>query len=112
MNTYSSIGARIRTIRKSKGLKAKFLYDKCAISKQAWSNYEHDRRTPELYRLIDISDELSVSLDYLACRTNIPYDPKDEDFSNLMAVFLKLKPEERRKLIDTAKKYRSNDYGN
>ncbi len=102
----STIGGRIQTVRKERKKEAKALYTKLGISKQAWSNYEKDRRTPELYKLIDISNELCVSLDYLTCRTNIQFNPKDEDFEALMEIFPGLEPEHRKQLIDTAKKLR------
>lgn len=98
----TTIGERIRSLRLKKKLQAADLAGQVHVTKQAWSHYEYNRRTPALPVLVCIARMLSVSLDYLAWRTDIPYNPDDEDFVNLMKAFVDLKPEDRKKLVKTA----------
>lgn len=59
---------RLNQIRKEKGISAQKMADLLRIGLRSYRNYESGSREPSLSFLVQIADELDVSLDYLLCR--------------------------------------------
>ncbi|EHQ91103.1 helix-turn-helix domain-containing protein [Desulfosporosinus youngiae] len=60
-----SISNRIQTLRKIKGLSQEELADKIGVSRQAVSKWESNQSTPDIDKIIMISDYFEVTIDYL-----------------------------------------------
>jgi len=60
-----SFGNNLREIRKQRGITQEALAERLGVSRQAISKWESDSGYPETEKLIAISEELSISLDYL-----------------------------------------------
>lgn len=56
---------RIQTLRKSRGISQEELADKIGVSRQAVSKWESEQSTPDIDRIILLSDYFDVSTDYL-----------------------------------------------
>ena len=56
---------RIQHLRKSKGISQEELADKIGVSRQAVSKWESEQSTPDLERVIFLSDFFDVTTDYL-----------------------------------------------
>ena len=65
------IGKRLKALRIGKGLEQKNLASILNTTPQAISNYERDKRNPDLKTLNAIADFFDVSIDYLTGRTDI-----------------------------------------
>lgn len=61
MNT---IGQQLKTLRKSQKMTQQFVADKVGITRATLSNYEIDRRTPDLKTLRKLAECYGVGLDY------------------------------------------------
>lgn len=57
---------RLKQVRLSRGLSQQVLASKLGLSKQAVSNYESGANTPTFPVLVHLSQELGVTLDFLA----------------------------------------------
>ncbi len=101
-----TIGGALRALRLQNKLSVKEIADRCHISKQAWSNYEHDTRHPDVDKLDDIARQFNVSLDYLTGATNLGYDPRDPEFKELMGNFLDMDNAQKKALLNVANKLR------
>ena len=62
---YKAIGARIKTARKNKGLTQEKLAEICSLSTAHIGHIERGTRIPSVDTLFKISEELSVSVDWL-----------------------------------------------
>lgn len=56
---------RIQYLRKSKGLSQEELADKIGVSRQAVSKWESEQSTPDLEKIIMISELFEVTTDYI-----------------------------------------------
>lgn len=56
---------RIQYLRKSKGLSQEELADKMGVSRQAVSKWESEQSTPDLEKIIMISELFEVTTDYI-----------------------------------------------
>jgi len=74
------IGKRLRLLREEKKLKQIDLAKILKTSSQALSQYELDKRTPDLEMLCEIANYFEVSLDYLVGRSNIKKTMCHSDF--------------------------------
>ena len=60
-----NIAARIQTLRKSKGISQEELADKIGVSRQAVSKWESEQSTPDIDKIILLSEYFGVTTDYL-----------------------------------------------
>lgn len=60
----SSIGSKLKSLRKAKGYSQQFVADRIGMKRSTISNYEIDRRLPSLTDLKRIADFYGVGLDY------------------------------------------------
>lgn len=60
-----NIGDRIQYLRKQKGLSQEELADKIGVSRQAVSKWESQQSTPDLDKIIIISDLFDATTDYI-----------------------------------------------
>ena len=60
-----TIADRIQTLRKSKGLSQEELADAAGVSRQAVSKWESEQSTPDLDKVIILSEIFDVTTDYL-----------------------------------------------
>jgi transcriptional regulator with XRE-family HTH domain len=70
------IGERLRKIRKQRGLTLQETADKLGVARSTYAGYESNYRQPPLEILVQISEILKTSTDYLLGLTNNPY-PKE-----------------------------------
>ena len=56
---------RIQYLRKSKGISQEELADKVGVSRQAVSKWESEQSTPDLEKIIIMSDFFGVTTDYI-----------------------------------------------
>ncbi|MGU8770232.1 helix-turn-helix domain-containing protein, partial [Clostridium perfringens] len=73
----TTLGQKIRKYRKAMGLTMKELGEKLDLSEQAISQYERDKREPNIFVLKEISRVLQVSISDLICEADF-----DNDFKN------------------------------
>lgn len=60
----STIGSKLRSLRKAKGYSQQFVADRVGMKRSTISNYEIDRRLPSLTDLKRVADFYGVGLDY------------------------------------------------
>lgn len=60
-----TIADRIQSIRKAKGMSQEELADKVGVSRQAVSKWESEQATPDLDKIVIMSDVFEVTTDYL-----------------------------------------------
>ncbi|MDE7324419.1 MAG: helix-turn-helix domain-containing protein [Lachnospiraceae bacterium] len=60
-----NIGDRIQTLRKAKGISQEELADKIGVSRQAVSKWESEQSTPDIVKIILLSDYFETTTDYL-----------------------------------------------
>ncbi|MFA9464434.1 MAG: helix-turn-helix domain-containing protein [Velocimicrobium sp.] len=60
-----NIADRIQNLRKSKGISQEELADKMGVSRQAVSKWEIEQSTPDIEKIIFMSDYFGVTTDYL-----------------------------------------------
>ncbi len=60
-----TLGEKIQTLRKSKGLSQEQLAEELNVSRQAVSKWEAEQSIPEIDKIIALSDFFTVSTDYL-----------------------------------------------
>ncbi len=97
------LGDRIRYLRENAGLKQKEMARKFSISENAWSQYENNKRTPDLETIKNIAKFFNVSIDYLMNLTDEAYDPNENTFKELISIYNLLSKEEKKKLLKEIK---------
>ncbi len=60
-----TIADRIQSLRKSKGMSQEELADRIGVSRQAVSRWESEQATPDLEKVVIMSDIFEVTTDYL-----------------------------------------------
>lgn len=60
-----TIADRIQNLRKSKGMSQEELADRIGVSRQAVSKWESEQATPDLEKVVIMSDIFEVTTDYL-----------------------------------------------
>lgn len=65
----NSIGYKLKTLRKGQKLTQQYVADKVGITRATLSNYEIDRRTPDLKTLRKLAECYGVGLDYFGIAT-------------------------------------------
>lgn len=60
-----TIADRIQSLRKSKGMSQEELADRVGVSRQAVSKWESEQATPDLDKVVIMSDIFEVTTDYL-----------------------------------------------
>lgn len=60
-----NVSARIRELRKIKGISQDELAEKLGVSRQAISKWENEQSIPDIDKVISLSDYFDVSTDYL-----------------------------------------------
>ena len=65
----NSIGSKLKTLRKGQKMTQQYVADKVGITRATLSNYEIDRRTPDLKTLRNLAECYGVGLDYFGIAT-------------------------------------------
>ncbi len=104
-----TIGQQLKALRKSQKMTQQFVSDKVGITRATLSNYEIDRRTPDLKTLQKLAACFGVGLDYFGIspadevldllarakdvfqNENITDDRKRELHDELIKLYLQLK---------------------
>ncbi len=85
-----NIADRIQHLRKSKGISQEELADKIGVSRQAVSKWESEQTSPDLDKIILMSDFFNVTTDYLLKGIEpLPKEttaPKDKPNGNIFAI--------------------------
>lgn len=100
------IGDKIRRLREDKELLQNQVNSSFNVRESTWSQYENNKRTPDVETLKKIAMYFSVSTDYLLGITNLKYDPTDVCFRQLIKIFECLTEEEKKDLIQKGEKLR------
>ncbi|MBQ9557509.1 MAG: helix-turn-helix transcriptional regulator [Clostridia bacterium] len=66
------MGARLKQLRKSRGLTQLAVQMKTGIEQALLSKFENGERVPPTETLVKLADFYEVSVDYLLCRTDKP----------------------------------------
>lgn len=99
---------RLKEIREDNDYSRKDLAAAINVSTAAISNYENGNREPDLITLMQISEYLNVSVDYLIGQTDVNVPPqdmkktfyKDVSTGQLLNKLVNLNPKSRRLLIE------------
>ena len=93
----STIGSKLKTLRKGRGLTQLELSERLNLSRATISNYEVGRRSPHLSELRRFAEFYGVSLDYFGVETE---DESFELLSRAKSIFLnnEIPKEERERL--------------
>lgn len=97
------LGDRIRELRENAGLKQKDMAVKFSINENTWSQYENNKRTPDLETIKKIAEFFKVSIDYLVDLTDETYDPREDEFREIVHIFNKLSKVQKQKLVSEIK---------
>lgn len=85
-----NIADRIQHLRKSKGISQEELADKIGVSRQAVSKWESEQTSPDLEKIILMSDFFNVTTDYLLKGIEpLPKEttePKEKPNANIFAI--------------------------
>lgn len=82
-----NISDRIQTLRKSRGISQEELADKIGVSRQAVSKWESEQSTPDIDKIILLSDYFDVTTDYLLKGIEPTADaPKKENDARIFSV--------------------------
>lgn len=65
----NTIGSKLKTLRKGQKMTQQYVADKVGITRATLSNYEINRRTPDLRTLQKLADCFGVGLDYFGIAT-------------------------------------------
>ena len=82
-----NIADRIQTLRKSRGISQEELADKIGVSRQAVSKWESEQSSPDLEKIILLSDYFNVTTDYLLKGIELVEDvPKNKTDARIFSV--------------------------
>ena len=104
----NTIGHKLKTLRKGQKMTQQYVADKVGITRATLSNYEINRRTPDLRTLQKLADCYGVGLEYFGIATadevldllarakevfesDISEERKQEIHNELLKLYLKLK---------------------
>lgn len=73
---HDTLGKNIKNFRKARNLSQSQLAERLWIDRSSLSGYEIGKRTPDIYMLCRIADELKLSLDELVGRKAVGGDGK------------------------------------
>lgn len=111
------LGDKLLILRKQKKLTQLQLADALEISRQAYNNYENNRREPDYQLIAKFSEYFNVSTDYLLGNTDVPtpmqkkINPSNNDeliktmlenvpeLQKLMNEFVNLPPQEQEEIL-------------
>lgn len=65
----NTIGYKLKTLRKGQKMTQQYVADKVGITRATLSNYEINRRTPDLKTLRNLAEIYGVGLDYFGIAT-------------------------------------------
>lgn len=97
------LGDRIRYLRESAGLKQKDMAFEFSLNENTWSQYETNKRTPDIDTIKKIAEYFHVSIEYLMGLTDVQYNPKEEEFKEMVHIYYSLSKDEKRELIKELK---------
>lgn len=101
--TNKKLGDRIRDLRETNNIKQKDLAANFGVENSTWSQYETNKRIPDLDTIRKLSEYFNVSVDYLFSITDIKYSPYDPDFKKLMVYYSGLNEKSKVDLFSTLK---------
>lgn len=97
------LGDRIRDLRETNNIKQKDLAAVFGVENSTWSQYETNKRTPDLDTIRKLSEFFNVSVDYLFSITEIKYNPHDLDFKKLITYFDSLNDKSKIEFLNSLK---------
>lgn len=97
------LGSKIRLLREELEISQKDMAKQLNMSNNTLSQYETSKRTPDFVTLKQIAEYLEVSLDYLAGFIDVPYDPLDSNFQDLLFLYLTQTDNDKRKMVEEMK---------
>ncbi len=97
------LGDKIRILRQSKDLTQRQISEEFSLRENSWSQYENNKRTPDVETIKKIAQFFGVSTDYLMGLTDIKYDPSEKEFKDLIGIYNSLTQETRIELVRISK---------
>lgn len=97
------LGDRIRYLRETRELKQKDMASIFSVNENTWSQYENNKRTPDLETIKKIAEFFFVSIDYLLSLTDVIYDPRDKDFQTIISIYSNLSKQQKEEFTDYIK---------
>ena len=73
---------RLKELREAKGLSQRKLANELGMLHQTYSNYENEKREPNIATLIKLADYFDVSVDYLIEHEKTPNHSNDQTLGN------------------------------
>jgi transcriptional regulator with XRE-family HTH domain len=98
-----SIGKRIRSLRKQKGLLLIDLAVKLNVLKSSISQWENNKRVPDVTRIKEIAEFFNVSTDYIIGLTDVEYNPKDKQLQDILKIYESMNSEKKKEIVDLIK---------
>lgn len=86
----ASLGAKIASLRKARGITQEYLAEKCSVSPQAVSKWENDITSPDISLLPRLSELLGVTCDELLGVQRAEVVAVDKDTVDLTKLTLKI----------------------
>lgn len=97
------LGDRIRYLREITEKKQKDMANEFSVSENTWSQYENNKRTPDLETLKKIAEFFNVSIDYLVCIVDERYNPREREFQEIAQIYSLLNKEQKKDLANEIK---------
>ncbi|SHH69034.1 DNA-binding transcriptional regulator, XRE-family HTH domain [Caloranaerobacter azorensis DSM 13643] len=97
------LGDRIRYLREIAEKKQKDMANEFSVSENTWSQYENNKRTPDLETLKKIAEFFNVSIDYLVCIVDERYNPREREFQEIAHIYSLLNKEQKKDLANEIK---------
>ena len=94
------IGDIIRELREDSDRLQRDLAKTFRITPHALSQYERNRRKPDIETVKKIAEEFNVSVDYLLNLTKVKYDTKDSNIQKLLEYYSLLDEKQKQDLIN------------
>lgn len=95
------LGDRIRDLRETNNIKQKEMATIFGVENSTWSQYETNKRVPDLETIKKLSEYFKVSTDYLLSTTEIKYNPYDPNFLKLMKYFNSLNEKSKAEFLNS-----------
>lgn len=97
------LGDRIRDLRESRNIMQKDLAEFFGVEKSTWSQYENNKRIPDIEMLKRICEYFQISADYLLSITDKKYNPYSFEFLELVDRFNSLAEQSKAEVFKNSK---------
>lgn len=100
------LGDKLYELRQSKNMSQEEIATKFYVKKNTWCQYERNIRRPDIDLLKQIANYFNISIDYLLGTTELKYDPKDQNITNIISIYQELSKDEKQYFINYIKTFK------